>query len=143
MKEDYLITIDNTQSTEDGDAHYSLSTVGEYSTENGKRRIRYLDSAATGFDGCETLLEIDNDGIVFTRTGAQTANLVLQQGRRYIGHYGTDYGDLALGVYTDSIKNSLNDNGGSLSFSYSIDVNAGFLTRNDLTITVREKKKYV
>ncbi len=143
MKEDYLITIDNTQSSEEGSEHYTLSTVGEYVYEGKRRRIRYADSAATGFEGCETTLNIDGKSIVFSRTGASTANLILEAGKRFTGHYGTPMGVLDLGVYTDSIDDRLTEKGGSIDFSYSLDINACFFAKNDLKITVREKKKNV
>ena len=143
MKEDYLITIENTQSSEEGSEHYTLSTVGEYSYDGNRRLIRYADSAATGFEGCETTLDIDGRSIVFTRTGKMSANLILEAGKRFTGHYGTPVGILDLGVYTDSIDDRLTADGGSLDFSYSLDINACFFAKNDLKITVREKKKNV
>ena len=143
MKEDYLITIENTQSSESGSEHYTLSTVGEYSYDGNRRLIKYADSAATGFEGCETTLDIDGKSIVFSRTGNMSANLILEAGKRFTGHYGTPVGILDLGVYTDSIDDRLTKHGGSIDFSYSLDINACFFAKNDLKITVREKKKNV
>ena len=59
MKNDYLITIDTVQTTDAGDDSFSLSTFGEYDYSSEKAVIRYQDSAATGFEGCETVLNIN------------------------------------------------------------------------------------
>ncbi len=143
MKENYLITIENTQTGEEGSERYTLSTVGDYRYDGKKRTIRYADSPATGFDGCETSLDIDGGSIVFRRTGKMPANLILEAGKRFMGHYGTPIGVLDLGVYTNSVDDRLTENGGSIDFSYTLDINANFFARNDLKITVREKKKNV
>lgn len=143
MKENYLITIDNTQTDQDGPQRITLSTVGEYRYAPQKRVIRYADSSTTGFDGCETTLVVSDGCVTFTRTGKQTANLVLENGKRYTGHYGTPFGDLTLGVFTDKVEDRLDENGGSLEFSYSLDINAAFFAKNELKITVREKKRHV
>ncbi|MBR5502216.1 MAG: DUF1934 family protein, partial [Oscillospiraceae bacterium] len=50
-------------------------------------------------------------------------------------------GDFTMGVRTERIDDRLDENGGTLRFSYSLDLNSGFFAANDLKITVREKKK--
>lgn len=139
MKYDYLITIDTLQQTESGDDSFSLSTFGEYVHSQDGTVIRYEDSAATGFDACETVLSINSDGVCMERSGPFSSTLMLEPGKKHHCHYMTPYGDLPLGVYTEDIKNDLSENGGTLDLHYSLDLNANFFANNHLKITVKEK----
>ena len=139
-KENYIITIDNTQYHENGKEHFTLSTVGDYTTNGETRIIRYRDSAATGFEGSETTLHVSPGMVTMVRTGEYASSLVLEKGRRHTCHYGTPVGDLPLGINTTKLENSLTDSGGTLDFSYSLDLNANLLAATELKITVREKK---
>ena len=141
MKENYLITIRNTQMSADGKQEYSLSTVGDYIFEGDRRTIHYTDSAATGFEGCETTLHISPGFIRLHRTGESESELLLEAGKHHMCHYGTPIGDLTVGVRTEKIDDRLQESGGTIRFSYSLDLNSGFFAANDLKITVREKKK--
>ena len=139
MKNDYLITIDTVQTTDSGDDSFSLSTFGEYDYSKERAVIRYEDSAATGFEGCETVLNINENGVSMERTGAISSQLVLETGKKHMCHYMTPYGDLPLGVYTEDIKDNLSENGGTLDLHYTLDLNANFFALNHLKITVKEK----
>ena len=139
-KENYIITIDNTQYHENGKEHFTLSTVGDYTKDGDTRIIRYRDSAATGFEGSETTLHVSPGMVTMVRTGEYASSLVLEKGRRHTCHYGTPVGDLPLGINTTKLENSLTDSGGTLDFSYSLDLNANLLAATELKITVREKK---
>ena len=139
MKNDYLITIDTTQKTDSGDDSFSLSTFGEYVYDADGTVIRYQESAATGFEGCETVLNISENGVSMERTGAFTSQLYLEAGKKHMCHYMTPYGDLPLGVYTEDICDNLSENGGTLDLHYTLDLNANFFALNHLKITVKEK----
>ena len=139
MKDNYLITIDTTQKTDAGDDNFTLSTFGEYDYSSGSTEIRYEDSAATGFEGCKTVLRIEPSSVTRKRTGASSSHMILEKGKKHICHYTTPYGDLPLGVYTEDIRDELNEKGGTLDLRYSLDLNANLFALNHLKITVREK----
>lgn len=139
MKDNYLITIDTLQKSEIGDDSFSLSTLGEYSYNNGDVTIRYEDSAATGFEGCETTLTINPSSVTMNRTGQAISHMVLEPGKKHMCHYMTPYGDLPLGVTTKELRHHLNENGGTVDFTYTLDLNSNFFASNQLRITVKEK----
>ena len=138
-KDNYIITIDNTQYNENGKDHFTLSTVGDYTKDGETRIIRYRDSAATGFEGSETTLHVTPGMVTMIRTGEYASSLILEKGRRHTCHYGTPVGDLPLGINTTKLENGLTDSGGTLDFSYSLDLNANLFAATELKITVREK----
>ena len=138
-KDNYIITIDNTQYNENGKDHFTLSTVGDYTKDGETRIIRYRDSAATGFEGSETTLHVTPGMVTMIRTGEYASSLILEKGRRHTCHYGTPVGDLPLGINTTKLENGLTASGGTLDFSYSLDLNANLFAATELKITVREK----
>ena len=140
MNNNYLITIDTIQQTEDGNDSFSLSTLGDYSFSDDGAVIQYEDSEATGFDGCLTTLDIRESGITMNRTGPINSNLILEPGKKHTCHYMTPYGDLPLGVYAEEISHNLSKSGGAVDLRYSLDLNANFFALNHLKITVKKKK---
>lgn len=138
-EENYIITIDNTQYHENGKDHFTLSTVGDYLSDGDTRIIKYRDSAATGFEGSETTLHVKPDMVTMVRTGEYASSLILEKGKRHTCHYGTPAGDLPLGINTTKFESSLTDTGGTLDFSFSLDLNANLFAATELKITVREK----
>ncbi|MPM67234.1 hypothetical protein SDC9_114155 [bioreactor metagenome] len=43
-----------------------------------------------------------------------------------------------MGIAADEIVADLNENGGSLHFSYNLDINSSLFSKNTVNITVRE-----
>ena len=71
------------------------------------------------------------------RFGKQSSQLIIEKGTRHLCHYETGYGSVSLGVAADVIEQRLDENGGSLKFSYTLDSGAeNFISRNLVDITV-------
>jgi len=139
MSEKYLITIDGVQSYDGEEDRVSLSTFGEFRRENDSFFISYNESAATGFEGDVTSLEIESDKkVVLHRRGISNTQLIIERGRRHLSHYLTGYGGAMVGIKADTIDNRLHDSGGELQLLYSLDINASLLSQNKLSITVKE-----
>lgn len=139
MNEDYIIKIEGSQ-WQDGEAqNISLATRGSYTRRGDKSYIRYKETEATGFPGCITTVKAEGDQKVsMIRHGPAPAHLIIEKGRRNLCHYGTPEGDLLLGISAGEIDNRLSEEGGSLRFSYALDLNAEDLSSNIVTITLKE-----
>lgn len=139
MSGKYLITIDGAQAYDNDQDSVSLSTIGEFSRQDDKFFISFKESAATGYEGDTTSLEIESDKkVTLNRRGVSNTQLIIERGQRHYSHYGTDFGGAMLGVRADSIENNLSDSGGKLNLRYSLDINANLLSYNSLDITVKE-----
>lgn len=142
MKDNFIISVTGVQ-TVDGDKEtIKLTTAGEYETEDGIRIIRYKeydnDNPDIYFDNTVTL---EGDSIVTViRKGPAQSRLTLEKGRRHQCHYCTMYGDLMVGVYTSEVESTLTDKGGTLRASYTLDFNAGLVSKNEIYIIVTEKE---
>ena len=89
--------------------------------------------------GCKTELKYENGVIVMTRSGKYNTELIIEKERRHSCFYATPYGELIMGVYTKNMFTDMNENGGTLRFSYTIDFNNDLASENDLTVTVAVK----
>lgn len=115
-----------------------LVTEGKFSTENGKYVLSYEDSDATGFDGSTTKITIDEDKLASViRTGTAHSTLIVENGKKHYCYYNTPFGEMMVGIFTKEIKNELTENGGKLCFKYTVDVNASYISDNEIFLNVK------
>lgn len=139
MKKDVYITIKGIQKIENEKETTELFTQGLFYKQNNKYYIAYDDSETTGFENSKTTLKVEGEEkITLIRSGESKSHLIIENGQRNIGHYGTVMGDLIIGVSARQIKSDLTDNGGNLFFSYSLDVNSSLVSENEVYVTVKD-----
>mgnify|MGYP002672276542 FL=1 len=99
--------------------------------------ISYEDSEATGFAGSTTTVTCIGDELAsMRRSGSADSHLVIEKDRRHHCHYGTEYGDMLLGISASRIINRLSEDGGVLYFKYTIDINSAFVSENEIYFEV-------
>lgn len=138
MNEDYLITIRGTMEQGGERDKVKLMTRGSFVRRNGSFFITYKETETTGYAGCVTTVKVeDSQKVSMLRFGPAPSQLVIEKGRRHVCHYETGYGSLSLGVAADEIRSRLSDKGGTVQFSYLLDVDAAAISRNTVKITVK------
>ncbi|MBQ8826518.1 MAG: DUF1934 domain-containing protein [Oscillospiraceae bacterium] len=143
MKKDVLITLRSIQ-TANGDSNETeIITEGTFSTlKNEGFRIIYNESAATGFEGSKTTVCCYGDTHAsICRTGTAQSTLIIDKNKKQHCVYGTPYGELMMGIYTHSIVNKLDKNGGELYMKYTVDINSSYISDNEILIIVRPAPK--
>lgn len=127
------------QSIYDEKTETSLITEGTYgSDEENSFLISYKDSDATGFNGSVTEISVKGNSLAsIIRTGTANSDLVIEPGKKHHCHYETPYGEMAVGIYTHSIKNDLDSDGGRLYMKYTIDVNSSYMSDNEIIMNIR------
>lgn len=135
--ENCSITLNIKQTSEGMTDESELFTRGEFREHKGLYYIDYEESEATGFQGSHAQLEVGNGRMTMTRTGSTFSSLVFENGVRHYCHYGTEYGECMVGITTQTLSHSLNEKGGFVHLKYSVDVNAGLITENEITINVK------
>lgn len=139
MKENYLIKVVGTQLADGEENSVELTTRGTFARRGKNYYICYKETAASGFEGCTTIVKLDDAGRVsMTRQGPQHSELIIDPTQRHLCHYDTGHGSLTLGIAADQIIADLTDEGGELQFSYDLDVNCSVFSRNKVKISVRE-----
>lgn len=141
MTKDVCINIKSIQSSDENEDVTELFTYGKLSkNENGSEyRIYYEESDALGFEGCNVTLDITDSTVKLMRNGNAVSNLIMEKGKKHHCHYGTPYGDFMIGIRADEIKNTVTENGGDLYLKYTIDVNSGLLSENEMFINIKER----
>lgn len=114
-----------------------LFTTGEFRYHNGSYYIDYDESEATGYEGSHAQFKVDDDILSMTRTGANFTGLVFENGVRHYCHYGTEFGECMVGITTSVMKQNLSSDGGEINLKYSVDINSGLMTENEITIRVK------
>lgn len=139
MEEKYLITIKGTMEQRGDTDTVELMTHGSLVHKDRAYYIVYKETETTGYEGCTTTVKVAEDAskVSMLRFGKQTSQLVVEKGTRHLCHYETDYGAISLGVSADEIEYGLDENGGRLKFSYTLDSGAeSFISRNLVDIKV-------
>ncbi len=133
----------NIKGTQEIDGHSDViefMSVGKYTNSDDSVILEYDESVSFGVKGVKTTLTLHQNGVVtLERSGGKYGNLIVEEGKRHLCQYSTEYGDIMIGIFGESVKNNLTEDGGSLSLQYSIDVNAGLLSKNKVEISIREE----
>ena len=139
MRQDVSIRIKGVYDTGDGTDEVELYTDGKMYQKNSHTFVTYEESETTGFEGCRTMLKIEEDMVTMTRRGKGAySHLVMQRGVRNIGRYQL-YGEpMDIGVYTDRMDIDLTPEGGKLHISYTLDMNSSLLSENELFVDIRK-----
>ncbi len=115
--------------------------VIEMITEGGMditdRRILLVYNEGADLDGVQTELRVDGEKTAMLKRGTSNAGrIVIQKGKRHLCHYVIPQGEMMVGVFGENIKNTLGETGGELFLSYTIDINMGLLSKNQVEISV-------
>lgn len=140
-KKKYLISIIGTQKLDDDTDTIEVLTTGNYLMKNGHFFIGYKeydqDNPEEYYDN---LVKLDGDLVTISRKGPMKSQLMLEKGKRHQCLYQTIAGTLSIGVFTRYIKSTLNEKGGTLEVSYTLDFNTDLVSENSFKITVEEKE---
>ena len=136
---DVILSIVGSQDVDGEKSEVEMTSLGTLSVKNNKTYIRYDDSASVGVEGVISTIKIDpeDDSVTLKRSGAQNTRMYIKKGQRNVCRYETEYGIFDLGIFGENISNDINNDVGNLTVSYTIDINNGFLSRNELSLTVK------
>jgi uncharacterized beta-barrel protein YwiB (DUF1934 family) len=138
LKKKVLISLVSIQWMDDEKSETELLTKATYSSVHGNTVISYEDSEATGFEGSVTTITVDkgvNASVV--RRGTANSALTLEKGKKHYCQYGTPFGTMRIGVYTQEIRNELEKNG-TLYMKYTLDVNSSYLSDNEIILKIEQ-----
>ncbi len=135
-----MIYIKGTQEVDGEKDYVELYTKGNYYK---RRDVLYLSYEEMDEEDTEptmkTLIKIEgSDRITMTRSGKRHQQLIIERGNRHQCHYESGYGDWVMGIQGYGIENKLEENGGTLDFKYSLDINAMYASENEMNIIVKE-----
>lgn len=138
LAENYTITIHDKHTVFGEQSESTTSILGDLSVTDEGYTISYRELGGE-FRGHTTKIIYNADrSVCLSRTGGFTTDLMLEPGKRHNCHYDTPYGGMMMGVSTHRINSNMNKSGGELEFSYTLDMDGGSLSDNELHIEVKE-----
>lgn len=140
-KKEYLISVTGIQEVDGEKDKIELQTVGNYMLKPGHAYIGYKEyDEENPSISSNNIVKVENDSkVTIIRNGEIKTRLILEKGRRHQCHYRTIMGDMMIGVFAETIKNELDENGGRLYVSYSLDFNNELISNNEFYINVENK----
>lgn len=114
-----------------------LVTEGDYAIRNGKYLLRYKEQLDEGFGESSTIIKIDRNNVVMTRTGYSNTQMIFEKGKRHMSHYETPLGSFTIGVSCDNLTVGVDENGGDVEIDYSLDINNSPPIFNKLRLNIR------
>lgn len=119
---------------------FEVMTEGTLYTKNGATYITYDESEKAGLEDNRTMIKVEDSTMSIRRFGserAQAMNIQLEEGVRNITRYKIPMAVFDLEVYTNSLGNSLDEEGyGEIHADYNIKLETLMNRRNKLTIEV-------
>ncbi len=140
MQEKYWISIVGRQKIDGETGEVEVNTLGNYVRKGNSRYIVYkeYDSDTSQTPRTSILKVEEGEKMTLMRGKGDSTRLILENGKRHFCSYDTGFGCMTVGVFTQSFRSNLTDEGGSLDVSYTLDVDSALSSFNDLHITVKE-----
>ena len=135
MKQEVMIEINSVIETEDDSDKIEITTRGTRFIKGGVTYISYKETDQNGYDGNSVLIKAEGEKrVTINRMGPERSQLIIEAGRRNVCSYLTPHGAQTLGITGGSIRLSRD----GLSFNYELDINHVLMSKNRLSITVKE-----
>lgn len=131
-----LITIIGHQKFDDDKDQVEMKTVGTVEHDDDNYIIRYNEELETGSAPIRAKLNIakDESKVEMIKSGPYSSCLIIEKSKRHLCNYGTEYGDMLMGIFGREVENDFNENEGTFKFSYDIDINGAISSQNDVII---------
>ena len=139
MERKALITIIGRQNYNGDRDKVEMKTVGTIDQDNENYIISYNEELENSTIPLKATLNIakDESRVEMMKSGPYSSCLIIERSKRHLCNYGTEYGDMLMGIFGKNIENKYEENEGSFDFSYEIDINGAISSQNDVTIKFR------
>lgn len=120
-----------------------LTTVGTFEQTSDAYIIKYTEEQEPPAAPVDVCVKIDKNerAVEMTRSGAFHSCLIIEKSKRNLCHYGTEYGDILMGISGHTIEGDYEDEKGKFIFTYDIDINGALVSRNEVRISFRKNQE--
>ena len=134
-----LITIIVHQKFDDDKDQVEMKTVGTFEHDDDNYIIRYNEELENSTAPLRAKLNIakDESKVEMIKSGAYSSCLIIEKSKRHLCNYGTEYGDMLMGIFGREVETEFNETEGTFKFSYDIDINGAISSQNDVIIKIR------
>lgn len=116
-----------------------MTTVGTIEEKPDKYIIRYNEEQEPPRKPIKATLNISKDEkrVEMIKSGPYSSCLIIEKSKRNLCNYGTEFGDMLMGIYGKSIEAEYGKTEGSFNFGYDIDVNGALTSQNEVIVNYR------
>lgn len=120
-----------------------LTTVGTFEETADAYIIKYTEEQEPPTAPVNVRVKINKNekAVEMTRSGAFDSCLMIEKSKRNLCHYGTEYGDILMGISGHTIDGEYEDEKGKFIFTYDIDINGALVSRNEVRISFRKNQE--
>lgn len=135
-----LLEIVGSQRVDNEKDKVEMTTVGTLEETDSSYIIKYDEQQEPPMSPIAVSLTVNKDekSAEVIRNGAVYSCLNIEKSNRRLCRYGTEYGDILMGISGHSIDVDINDGKGSFYLAYDIDINGALASRNDIKLNFKE-----
>lgn len=139
MAKKALITIIGKQKYGADNDKIEMTTVGTIEEKADSYIIKYNEEQEPPMSPVKATLNIskDNKKVEMIKSGPYSSCLIIERSKRNLCSYGTEYGDMLMGIYGRSIESDYGKTEGSFNFGYDIDFNGALASQNEVIVNYR------
>ena len=137
-----LIEIIGTQRVDNQHDKIELTTTGILTESESEYIVEYDEQQEQSNPVNVKVVISKDEGLVeMTRSGAYDSRLIIESSNRNLCHYGSEYGDILMGISGHSISADFDGENGEFEFRYDIDINGVIASRNSLLMKVKKNQE--
>ena len=120
-----------------------LTTIGTFEESEDIYIINYSEEQEPPIQPVDVCVKIDKNekSVEMTRSGAYNSCLIIEKSKRNLCSYGTEYGDILMGISGHNIDCDYHNEAGRFTFEYDIDINGALASRNKVEINFRKNQE--
>ncbi len=134
LMEKILIEIKGTQRYGRETDVTELTTFGTLRDDGVAYIIRYREELEPPDESVNVTVRVNKDesAVEMTRSGKTHSSLLIEKSKRHMCRYGTEYGDMLMGIYGKDIEADIKK--GVFHFEYDIDFNGSVTSQNKVKL---------
>lgn len=135
-----LLKITGSQRIDNQKDKLELTTIGSFEEKKDAYIINYKEEQEPPEPPVSVSVKISKNekSVVMTRSGANDSCLVIEKSRRNLCNYGTQFGDILMGISGHTVDSEYDGNKGKFLFTYDIDINGALASKNEVIMTFRK-----
>ena len=131
-----LLKIIGSQLVDGQSDQIELTTMGTMRDNGTAYVIRYTEEQEPPMAPVQVTVRIQKDesAVQITRTGGVESCLIVEKAKRNQCNYDTGFGNLLMGIYGRIIEMNIQEDNGSFTFGYDIDVYGAVTSKNTVNM---------
>ena len=137
MKKNVVITVRGLQRSGNDDEPVEVISAGTYLRKDTTHYLSYEEADEDG-KITKNRIKITAESIEMTKQGGVTTQMIFVPGQKQYACYETPFGELTLGMTTNYIKVTEEENELSAALRYDLEINGAHMSECELDIEVKE-----